>query len=119
MLTEQQVTTGFGAQCRGCGIVYPGESLPFLYVDELGYRCPDCGDILMVGSEGDLQVEEPGPCRLMLSERLEGSSLHGMLVELSGGEERLELLVDRADEVRTVSLASSVPPDGPASLWET
>lgn len=119
MLTEQQVSTRLEAQCRGCGVVYPGESLPFLYVDELGYRCPDCGNILMVGNEGELQGEDPGLCRLMLSERLEGSSLHGMLVELSGGEERLELLVDRAGEVRTVSLVSSVSPEGPASRWET
>jgi hypothetical protein len=107
MLTEPRTHTTLGARCPGCGGTYPGEGLPFLYADELGYRCPGCGSVLMVGDDGDPLENASSACRLVLSEGLEGSGLHEKLVELGGGGEGLELLVDRTGETRTVSLRRS------------
>ena len=109
MLTEPQVSPALEARCPGCGREHPGASLPFLYADELGPRCPDCGSVLTVGNDGDPWGRGSSSCRLVLSEGLEGSGLHEELVELTGGGEGLELLVDRTGETRTVCLAPASP----------
>lgn len=108
MLTEPQVSTTLEGRCSGCGHEYPWESLPFLYADELGHRCPGCGSVLLVDNTGDPHGKVREPCRLMLSGRLEGSGLHGRLVELVRGRGGLRVLVDRMGETRTVRLVSSV-----------
>ena len=109
MLTEPQVSTTLEARCPGCGHQYPGASLPFVYADELGPRCPGCGSVLTGGDDRDPRGNASSARRLMLSESLEGSGLHEKLVELTGGGEGLELLVDRTGETRTVCLAPASP----------
>lgn len=108
MLTKQRVSTTLEARCPGCGHEYPEASLTFLYADELGHRCPGCGSILIVGHDGGAHGKVRGTCRLMISERLEGSDLHEKLARLAEAGEELELLVDRTGETRTVRLAFSV-----------
>lgn len=94
------------ARCPGCGSVYSGASLPFLYADEHGPRCSGCGSVLVVG-DGGLREEAPTSYRLVLSEGLAGSGLHEKLAGLVGGWERLWLTVDRTGETRTVRLEPS------------
>ncbi len=107
MLTKQRVSTTLEARCSGCGCAYPEMCLPFLYADELGARCPGCGSILIVGNDEN----EPGKVRnsysLMISGRLEGSGLHGRLIELTQEREGFRVLVDRTSETRTVRLATA------------
>jgi hypothetical protein len=109
MLTKQRVSTTLEARCSGCGCAYPEMCLPFLYADELGARCPGCGSILIVGNDEN----EPGKVRnsysLMISGRLEGSGLHGRLIELTQEREGFRVLVDRTSETRTVRLATAAP----------
>lgn len=116
MLTEQRVSTTLEARCAGCGHEYPGASLLFLYADESGHRCPGCGSILVVGHDGDAHGGVRGPSRLVLSERLEGSSLHEKLAGLVRSEDELELLVDRTGQTRSVRLAAAVPAMGSSAL---
>jgi len=111
MLAEQQVSTMLEARCPGCRSTYPAAILPFLYADELGPRCPGCGHVLIVGSR-DGRREASSPCRLVLSEGLEGSGLQGMLAELAEGGEGLRVLVDRTGWTRTVRPISSAPTKG-------
>lgn len=100
MLAEKRVSTKLEARCPGCLSTHQGEILPFLYADELGYRCPTCGDVLAVGA-GDRR-EPSGPCLLLLPEGLAGSGLHRKLTELAGSGEGLRVLVDRTGGTRTV-----------------
>lgn len=104
MLTEPRTYTTLGARCPGCGDSYAGESLFFLYADELGARCPGCGSILLVGDAGGRRGEVRNPCHLVLPEGLEGTGLHEELVELFGGGESLRVVVGRAGQTRTIRL---------------
>lgn len=93
--------------------------MSFLYTDESGARCPGCGSVLLVGDAGDRRGKVRGPCRLMLSEQLEGSGLHGKLTELAGEGGGLRVLVDRTGETRTVRLVLPVSGRHPSAEDET
>lgn len=108
MLAEKWVSQKLEAWCPGCRSTYRGEILPFLYADELGTRCPTCGDVLaMEGSDG--WRKSSGPCRLLLPECLGGSDLHRKLADLVGSGEGSRVLVDRMDETRIVRPNSLAP----------
>jgi hypothetical protein len=107
MLTEPRTYATLEARCPGCGDSYAGESLLFLYSDELGARCPGpgCGSILAVGNAGGWCGEDRNFCRhLVLPEDLEGSRLHQMLAELIAGGKELRVVVDCTGEARTIRL---------------
>lgn len=115
MIAETRTYTTPGAKCPGCGGAYPGESLPFLYADDLGARCPGCGSVLIVGNDHGTQRNSSTSCHLMLSEGLEASGLHAMLAE---GKKGLRVLVNRSGLTRTVSLASPTSPEEPGFAAE-
>ncbi|CAN5674821.1 hypothetical protein BH24ACT22_BH24ACT22_07160 [soil metagenome] len=119
MLTKPQVSTTLEARCPGCSHEYPGASLPFLYADELGHRCPGCGSVLIIGHDGGAHGKVREPYSLVLSGHLEGSGLHEKLAGLVGDDKELELAVDRTGEARTVRLAFSVSGTGFAPGGET
>jgi DNA-directed RNA polymerase subunit RPC12/RpoP len=111
MLTEPRTYATLEARCPGCGDSYAGESLLFLYADELGARCPGCGSVLAVGNAGDWRGADRNPCHLVLPEDLEGSRLHQMLAEITAGGEELRVVVDRAGEARTIRLEPAASPE--------
>lgn len=111
MLTEPRTYTTLEARCPACGDSYAGESLLFLYADELGVRCPGCGCVLAVGDAGGQHGEVRNPCHLVLPEGLEGSRLHKKPVELFGGGEELRVVVGRSGETRTIRLEPAGPPE--------
>lgn len=96
----RQASATLQARCPDCGSRYSGSGSRFLYSDEDGIRCPECGSIL---------VEEAAPgdggpyayC-LTIPERLENSELHWRLKKLARGD-GARVLVDRTGSARPLS----------------
>jgi hypothetical protein len=70
MITKEE-TVVVVWRCPGCSGVYDGESLQFLYSDEVYRYCP-CGDRLVEAVEPDTEHRY----RLVIPERLRGTRLH-------------------------------------------
>ena len=119
-MLARQASAVIQARCPNCGSRYSGSGPRFLYSDEDGIRCPECGSIL---------VEEAGPadggsyayCRT-IPEHLENSDLHRQLKKPARGY-GAEVLVDPTNSSRTFGRSadaslrcSAYPPeDAPAS----
>jgi len=85
-------------RCPDCSGVYDGGSLFFLYADG-DYRYCTCGGRLVE----DVAPESEQRCRLVIPERLRGTSLHRQLEELLPGEEGVEVSPGRVED-RQVNL---------------
>ncbi len=93
MLEEKLVS--FVWRCPDCPGVYDGESLLFLHADG-DYRYCLCGGRLVEGvaSEGERRY------RLVIPERLRGTSLHRQLEELLSDEEGVEVATGHREDLR-------------------
>jgi hypothetical protein len=96
MLKETAV---FVWRCPDCPGVYDGDSLLFLYTDG-DYRYCTCGSRLVEGVATGIDRHY----RLILPERLRGTSLHRQLEELVADEE-IEVAPERGED-RHISLFS-------------
>lgn len=99
MRDDIEIAATFAARCTGCGNVYGAAVLLFLYSDELGYRCHECGSILTDDFRSPENV--PPACHLLLPGEMENSRLHAELERMTEGEDVLVLL-DVSDEMRTI-----------------
>jgi hypothetical protein len=104
MLTNTEASVVIGARCSGCGSRYVRAELLFLYADERGFYCRDCGGLLVEGHRYPSEESRDLP-GLVISEELEESALRRQLERLAE-REGARVLVDRAGEVRTLRLAS-------------
>ncbi len=68
-------------RCPGCSMVYDGESLQFLYSDEV-YRYCACGECLVE----DVEPAAEHRYRVVIPERLRGTRLHRELERREAGE---------------------------------
>ena len=96
----EEKTMVFVWRCPDCSRSYAGESLLFLYTDG-EYRYCTCGGRLVedVAPEGERHY------RLVIPDRLRGTSLHRQLEELLADEENVEVALGRRED-RYINLRS-------------
>ena len=100
-MATTQTSLVIQARCPHCGRCYGHGASRFLYSDEHGVRCPECGSILVYGlypSSGGYRTY-----RLIIPKRFEGSELHRRLEKLAR-KEGATVVVERTNSYRTFGL---------------
>lgn len=90
------------ASCPHCGRAYGDGSLHFLYSDEFGSYCHDCGSLLIECTGDLLEIVQP-PYRLIIPKGLAGSELHRELRRFAA-KDGAAVLVGRSDALKGVEL---------------
>jgi hypothetical protein len=93
------------ARCPGCGRVYEDGSLHFLYSDEHGSYCHDCGSLL-IECAGELAKRVRPSYSLVIPKGLAGSELHRRLKKVAS-KDGAPVLVAPSDAPKGVRLITA------------